>query len=707
MMTRIEYADSIRIGSVDFVSPGEIKVMLDIEAPHNLALNTGSPHPFPRINDYLLIPSEKGFIVAQIVWITIERSQYPTRKGLRDFGVIDLPFPLRKISLVPLGMLREITEDSYETKYTFTRGVEIYPTVGDPVLLPFLKQLRSIIESGENRRVKIGINPLAAGADVYVNPDRLFGRHLAILGNTGSGKSCSVAGLIRWSIEAARNNKNCESNDEASKKIINSRFIVLDPNGEYAKTFNGLGNVRIFAVKENNHKKEEENVKDTVEKLRIPLWLWNGEEWCSFVHASRGVQRPILIRALRMLREGNYDNVFAPHKQKIKNFFRIIITQIKIAIDGGFLFSPIDFYKRKDFYNCLLVWRDTLRLDESFNDDETDAINLFIEKVEEMIKKEHGEKYPSFMYSLNTVEELLKRAENVYSILGGKSQDLLPLDADVPKPFKGDDLIDVLEALSFGSEANYVKPMIERIKTLLSDTRMKAITQDSHDLTLEKWLQEYIYAENSDEASITVIDLSLVPSEVIHTITAVIARITLEALQRYRQLYNGKTLPTVIVMEEAHNFIRRYSSTSDDIPSHAVCTKIFEKIAREGRKFGLGMVLSSQRPSELSETVLSQCNSFLLHRISNDRDQDMVRRLVPDTLRDLLNELPSLPSQRAILLGWATELPVLVHMNYLEEQHRPLSQDPMFWKTWITEKSNFRWKEIANIWQKNVEENNS
>jgi DNA helicase HerA-like ATPase len=93
----------------------------------------------------------------------------------------------------------------------------------------------------------------------------------------------------------------------------------------------------------------------------------------------------------------------------------------------------------------------------------------------------------------------------------------------------------------------------------------------------------------------------------------------------------------------------------------------------------LGLVLSSQRPSELSQTVLSQCNSFLLHRISNDRDQEIVNRLVPDNLRGLLRELPSLPSQQAILLGWAAELPIMVRMNDLSMENRPHFDDPDYW----------------------------
>lgn len=122
---------------------------------------------------------------------------------MRDFGLVDLPYPLRRLSLNPLGVLYKKRIDD-EDKYIFRRGTEAFPTIGDGVFLPTDNQLRSIVESCEKPRIKIGTSPLAGNADVYVDPDRLFGRHLAVLGNTGSGKSCTVAGLIRWSLEAAQ-----------------------------------------------------------------------------------------------------------------------------------------------------------------------------------------------------------------------------------------------------------------------------------------------------------------------------------------------------------------------------------------------------------------------------------------------------------------------------------------------------------------------
>jgi DNA helicase HerA-like ATPase len=249
------------------------------------------------------------------------------------------------------------------------------------------------------------------------------------------------------------------------------------------------------------------------------------------------------------------------------------------------------------------------------------------------------------------------------------------------------------------NSSQFIDFLVMRIRALVADKRISAISESS-DLTLLQWLNDYICDASISKGSITVIDLSLVPAEIVHIITAVIARMILEALQRYRRINKGAILPTTLVMEEAHNFIKTYHSDGEDISATTMCTQVFEKIAREGRKFGLGLVLSSQRPSELSQTVLSQCNTFLLHRISNDTDQDKVSKLVPDNLRGLLRELPSLPSQRAILLGWASELPVMVQMKHLDKEHRPKSDDPDHWDVWTGRKDRkVNWEEIALDWQ--------
>lgn len=365
MITPLSQADSLRIGSVDFVSPDEIKVLLDIEAPSDVALNAGIPRPFPRINSYVLIPSDSGFLVAQIEWITIERSQYPKRKGMQDFGVIDLPYPLRKMSLNPLGVLKEIGKNpKEESNHTFSRGVEIYPTVGDAVLLPTQIQLKAIVESGENRRVNIGISPLAGNAVVSIDPDRLFGRHLAILGNTGSGKSCSVAGVIRWSMEAAIKQK---INDSLREQIevcvedvhVNTRFIILDPNGEYSKAFSGLENVRLFAV--------EADAENDIHQLHVPIWFWNSTEWSAFTQASNKAQRPTLIHALRSVRDGQLESALTP-SHDMRCYLRTLVTLLSIENKEGNPWAGKG--KSKGFRDRIDNWEKGLTENDSFSETE-------------------------------------------------------------------------------------------------------------------------------------------------------------------------------------------------------------------------------------------------------------------------------------------------------------------------------------------------
>lgn len=678
-LSPLAYADSLRIGSIDFVSPDEIKVLLDIEAPDNVALNTGTPRPFPRINGYVLIPSDEGHLVAQVEWITIERSQYPKRKGMQDFGLVDLPYPLRKMSLNPLGRLsHEGKQVNGEDRYEFRRGVEAYPTVGDPVLLPTQTQLRAIVESGANRRVLIGTSPLAANAKVMIDPDRLFGRHLAVLGNTGSGKSCSVAGLIRWSMDAAK--KACGDAEP------NARFIVLDPNGEYANTFRDMSKVRVFAVEPS----------EGVEQLQVPLWFWNSAEWSAFTQASARAQRPTLIQALRSVRDGAVDASATP-SHDMRRFLRTLVSVTQIERNAGRPWA--NFPHPKNFLEKIQTWQVGLVIDASFTPEEATALETCGQKIDEFTAARSG-KYPKYEFTKVEVDEFLALVQGAHAAFGGSDSDILPIDADVPREFTGDQLLRSVEAnAELLGVSEYVETMLMRIRTILSDSRMKTVTGDTKDVTLHGWLTNYIGDNKASNGTVTVIDLSLVPAEVVHIVTAVIARMTLESLQRYRKLHKGKTLPTVLVMEEAHTFIKRYKEDAENQNAASICCQVFEKIAREGRKFGLGLVLSSQRPSELSPTVLSQCNSYLLHRISNDRDQELVHKLVPDNLRGLLRDLPSLPSRHAILLGWASELPVLVQMNALPDHHRPKSDDPDFWAVWSDTEREVDWKAVADDWQ--------
>ena len=280
MSSPFEVSAGRTVGVVKSVTADMIEMLIDSSAPRTTALNAGTPVGFPRINGYLLIPNEFGSTVCVITAVRIERQPYPKHKRMQNADLVDLTFQVRLAKLTPLATLTSTHRDEFGGQdFKLQRGVDVFPSVGDPVLLPTDAQLRTVVEgesSNLDRRIYIGRCPTAAGARVHVDPDKLFGRHLAVLGNTGAGKSCTVAGLIRWSLEAAKSARNGNK--------PNARFIILDPNGEYARALNDFS-PRIFEVKKSGHTQVLEKNGD-VRALKVPAWLWNGEEWSAFTSAG-------------------------------------------------------------------------------------------------------------------------------------------------------------------------------------------------------------------------------------------------------------------------------------------------------------------------------------------------------------------------------------------------------------------------------------
>ena len=458
--TPIEYLASLRIGTVEYISPDKIEVQLDIESPESVALNAGTPRNFPRINGYVMIPVDLGFVVGQISWITIQRSPYPKRRGFQDFGLIDLPFPLRKMELQPVGTLRSI-----EGGYKFKRGLESFPSVGDIVILPTDEQLRSIIESGENRRVYIGNSPLVGDAKVMIDPDRLFGRHLAVLGNTGSGKSCSVAGLIRWSIDSAKEKL-------SNKETVNSRFIVLDPNGEYGKAFTDKRNANIYTV----------NVEgETDKQLEVPLWFWNTDEWCGFTKASPKTHRTTIVHALKSVRSGN---VFERQtkERELANYTRVIIQALQIEVKEG---TPFERKRAYGFHPILMKWCAGFNIDEDFSDSLKDLINALNDKINNFNIQRSGNGFIDYTYSREEIETLIQLLNNIFSESGGKEEEFLPIDEDSPIPFTGENFVRSIEAnAEILRTTDYIVTLMPRIKTLLTDVRVKKVIDNISHTTI-------------------------------------------------------------------------------------------------------------------------------------------------------------------------------------------------------------------------------
>lgn len=689
MTNPVESAASQTVGTVDSVSAEKVIVRLNSTSPQATALNAGAVQRFPRINGYVLIPSEVGYTVGAITWIGIERAS--VRRGSRNDGreFVDLPHPERQMSVALLGTL-QWSEAAGVSE--LARGVSSYPTVGDSVLIPTKQQAEAIAQGDKDARVAIGTSPLAGDIAVKIDPDKLFGRHLAVLGNTGSGKSCTVAGLIRWCLEAAI--ADAENDANRRESAPNSRFIILDPNGEYSNVFTGIPRTATLNI-------AAEFKQDEATPLNAPGWLWNSQEWASVLSARPGVQRPILNEALRTLRSGA-DEVTSPtlHLDRvIRGYHARIREMFNSGEHSGWPGSV-------NFGQMLEICREDLahfQVEEHYGDagsTVSSTVSNILNAPNQTYKTKAGDtRYNDFAAA--SVKTILDAFDALAPLLPDAGPATLATNIDAPHVFDTRELVDRIEFLvtqpDYSSNAQHIAPMTLRLRTILADERIRSVVARDDDPSLVEWLEQYLGNDKSP-GLITIVNLSLVPTDVLHTVVSVIGRIIFEALQRYRRLHNEE-LPTVLVLEEAHTFVAARAEETDIPSARQMCRNVFERIAREGRKFGLSLVLSSQRPSELSQTVLAQCNTFLLHRLVNDIDQALVKRLVPDSLGELLDELPSLPSRRAILLGWASPMPTLVQIAELADPHRPQSRDPHFWDVWrAAEPRKGTWGPVIDEW---------
>lgn len=700
MATPLERTATLVIGTIESVAPSEFRVQLDTDAPQATALNTGAPVPFPRINSYVLVPGQGGAVVGQVSWIGIERSQFPKRKGLKDFGLVDLPFPMRRLVVTPVGTLRvRVDHVRGEERFELERGVGLFPSVGDPVSLPTARQLKAIIEvSPEEAPLTIGRSALADGAVVRVHPDRLFGRHLAVLGNTGSGKSCSVAGLIRWTLAAVQEDR--QRTENRDKELTprptqrGCRFIVLDPNGEYRNAFADSGaKVKVLSPPVTGAEPES---------LVVPAWLWNSQEWASILQASPGAQQPILAEAIRVLRSGVgvTTDPLATLSQDLRNCHQQV-QAISSDLAKACATLPAKLGSASAFGTlaaCAKSIATVLGESDPAKADIATQLAANAHRIREVLARDFSAPH----LSREEVDSIDEGIRSLLASLPGASA-AQAITADQPRPFRVDllpQMIRLRAMLSPDSRAiQHVAFLVERLEAKLADSLLRNLISPDESPSLDAWLEQFLGEPNDAEDNVVVVDLSLVPSEIMHLIVAVIARVLFEATQRFHKK-SREPFPTVLVLEEAHTFIQDGRDDPSQSPTSVqMCRRIFEKIAREGRKFGMGLLLSSQRPSEISPTVLSQCNTFLLHRLVNDEDQNLVRRLVPDTLSSLLRELPILPTRHAILLGYASPIPKMVILNELAKTHRPDSKDPPIWDVWRgVEPRAVDWSALAAEW---------
>ena len=249
----------------------------------------------------------------------------------------------------------------------------------------------------------------------------------------------------------------------------------------------------------------------------------------------------------------------------------------------------------------------------------------------------------------------------------------------------------------FGKLTNFVS----RLENKLQDKRMNFLLgEESKEISFEDTIKQFIGYEtkkNRKSANITIIDLGGIPFEVLSITVSLISRIIFEYGYFYKKLLDEESkdceTPLVLIYEEAHKYVPK-----SDLVRYRASKMAIERIAKEGRKYGVTLGIVSQRPSEISETIFSQCNNFIAMRLTNPDDQNYVKRLLPDTLGNLTDSMPSMQSGEALIIGESIIMPSIIKIDKCSPE--PSSNDIEYLKIWKEKWKNVNFENIVNEWKR-------
>lgn len=502
----------------------------------------------------------------------------------------------------------------------FERASVLLPVPTELAFPTDSETLSKLFANDAEYQFPLGQLSLNKATPMKIHGDRFFSKHIAIVGSTGSGKSCTVSRILQ-DVVGISDNRNSNIGNQN-----NSHVVVFDIHDEYTAAFT-LDAQQDFSL----------NRLD-VDSLQLPYWLMNSEELESMFIESN---------------EQNSHNQVSQFKQAvILNKERHNPKFREITYDTPVYFSIKEVY-------CYI---------ENMN--------------REVIGRLMGEDRPKLEDGT-----LIDMREDYY--FDKRCVFVAPSTAAATKATNG----------PFNGEFNR---FVSRLETKLGDKRLrflldpvKADESPFETNDFEEIMKQFIGYIN--KANITIIDLSGIPFEVLSITVSLVSRLIFDFCFHYSKLKHTENslndVPVMMVCEEAHNYIPQR-----DAAAYRASRKSLERVAKEGRKYGLSLMVVTQRPSEVSETIFAQCNNFVALRLTNNADQNYVKRLFPDNSSGITDILPNLAPGECIVVGDAVLLPAVVQMP--RPQPEPHSHSVSFHKEWNEPWRDVTFDQVISRWRK-------
>jgi len=576
-----EPISNLEIGAVIEVDGTRIVAELDPTITELTRVYGGVIYPIGQFGSIIKIHFGARLIFGYVGRLRM-KSEYDREKGLPPASG-----STARIVEADLFGEGEWTFDNEKWTLDFERGVTTFPLPQQRVYLTPRTELGFIYGEGAGPTIVLGEHVGSGGTPCYAEMNELLGKHTAILGSTGAGKSGTVAAVLHSILDRGHH---------AKHETWHPQIVILDPHNEYGAAF--PGHARLCTDEKS---------------LVLPYWLLNMEETASlFVGKTEEAatsQTNIIKNALMVARQGGAEMIAEKSG----------IAPQEISVD-----SPIPY-----------ILGNTEGLDNFGKRNGVLDLDGFVGAVNQQRPSNQNQKdHEGYNKVLRKVGSLCRDARLGFMMQSWDGEtDPLP---DIVKQFIG------------GSEP------------------------------------------------IRIVDLSGVPNEVAGAASAAIAR-TLFSVKLWQTREERERNPVLLVCEEAHRYVPNRGEAQYEAAQEAI-----RRLAKEGRKYGIGLMLVSQRPSEVESTVLSQCNSWIVLRITNESDRSHVQGILPDSLAGLTKVLSGLRRREAIFVGQAAVLPSRVLIRDLVKDGKPLprSQDIDFDQGWQSDTiSEEHWGDVGKRWR--------
>ena len=517
-------------------------------------------------------------------------------------------------------------------------GIIRRPTLNASIRIINSRELAELVGGNDNRSMTLGISPFYSNYPIKVNIDEMFSNHIAIFGNTGSGKTYGVSRIMQ----------NLFSMKD--KITFNSNIFIFNNTSEYDTAFR-----EINKINPNYHYKLYTTDKHDPSgyRIAIPLWIMDVDDYANLFDITDYFQISIIEKML------SYVCIFARNDESSIKYKNHLIAKAIISV----LYSNQVAAKIRDqIFNIL-------------NDCNTRELSLDTEVPGIGYTREFRK-----CFDLDKNGEFVERVlvtKYIQSFIDNKtvwSEDFVPIYFNIDQLEVALNFTLISEGFLLNdksySEAIALKVKLHSIKS----SYKKEFFDVPEFISKEQFIDSLLITRDNQRAQIINFVFEDVDDRLAKSLVKIISRILFKFS---KSLQPRGSMPIHLMFEEAHRYVQK------DLDTDILGYNIFDRIAKEGRKFGFIMDLITQRPTELSETVLSQCSNFLIFKLNHPTDLEYIRKMVPNISADVIEKQKSLQSGTCVAFGRMMKIPMIIKMELPDPE--PQSANASIYDKWIVE----------------------